>query len=200
MNLAHLKRGLAPSRSARRRAIVVTGYGSGAQIILLCIHRTPYRLTPATAQSGGYRTRRMVLLAAAYRLECSLRQPPWWQVSTRRMRVSVAARHVNGSAVAEFPRSHPAGDRGVHRLVQRLPAAQHARLSQPRRIRRSQQDQEDSLIELSALSVKAGHPRVHLVKITSEVELERDQTLPPGMSDGALPGHRRHRGSHPCTR
>src|SRR5215469_6343290 len=50
------------------------------------------------------------------------------------------------------------GDRGVHRLVQRHPPAQHPGLPQPRRLRKRppRKDQERSLTELSALSVKAG--------------------------------------------
>jgi len=40
--------------------MVVTGYGSGAQIILLCIHGTAHRLVPATAQIGGSGIRRLV--------------------------------------------------------------------------------------------------------------------------------------------
>jgi integrase-like protein len=52
-------------------------------------------------------------------------------------------------------------DRRVHRLVQRHPAARHPGIPQPCRIRRRQQDQEGSLTELSALSVKAGQPHSH---------------------------------------
>jgi len=52
------------------------------------------------------------------------------------------------------------GGRGVHRLVQRHPAAQHPGLPQPRRLRKRprRNAQECSLTELSALSVKAGQP------------------------------------------
>ena len=71
------------------------------------------------------------------------------------------------------PGHGPPRHRRVHRLVQRHPAAQHPRLPQPRRIRRRQQDQEDSLTKSSALSVKAGQPhdlieghwRVHIRKL-----------------------------------
>jgi transposase InsO family protein len=46
----------------------------------------------------------------------------------------------------------PPGDRGIRRLVQRCPAAQHPRIPQSRRVRGSPQDEEGSLTELSALS------------------------------------------------
>ena len=54
------------------------------------------------------------------------------------------------------------GGRGVHRLVQRHPAAQHPGIPQPRRLRKQppRKDQECSLTELSALSVKAGQPQL----------------------------------------
>jgi len=61
-----------------------------------------------------------------------------------------------------YPGHSPPGHRRVHRLVQRHPAALHPRIPQPRRIRRRQQDQEGSLTELSALSVKAGQPHAVL--------------------------------------
>ena len=56
------------------------------------------------------------------------------------------------------------GGRGVHRLVQRHPAAQHPRLPQPRRLRKRppRKAQESSLTKSSALSVKAGQP--HMAK------------------------------------
>jgi len=67
--------------------------------------------------------------------------------------------------------AHPGGclpgGRGVHRLVQRHPAAQHPGLPQPRRLRKraSREAQECSLTELSALSVKAGQPQVAYLEL-----------------------------------
>jgi hypothetical protein len=58
------------------------------------------------------------------------------------------------------PRHGPAGDRGIHRLVQRRPAAQHARLQDTRRIRRTGQDPEGSLTESSALNAGSIVPRL----------------------------------------
>ena len=57
-------------------------------------------------------------------------------------------------AVGQWRREHPGQD-----IADGHPAAQHPGLPQPRRIRRRQQDQEGSLTESSALSVKAGQPQ-----------------------------------------
>jgi hypothetical protein len=61
-------------------------------------------------------------------------------------------------AVTDRPGTRPGGHRGVHRLGQRHPAAQHPQLPQPGRIRRRQQDQEGKPTGSSALSVKARQP------------------------------------------
>jgi hypothetical protein len=69
-------------------------------------------------------------------------------------------------------------DRGVHRLVQRHPAAQHPGLPQPGRIRKRppRHDQQSSLTESSALYVKAGQPQsLELDDYCGKIELSTQQ-------------------------
>ncbi len=76
-----------------------------------------------------------------------------------RIVLRLAQRRTDRSSGLANPRHSPPGHRRLHRLVQRHPAPQHPRIPQPSRIRRRQQDQEGSLTESSALSVKAGQPQ-----------------------------------------
>jgi transposase InsO family protein len=59
-------------------------------------------------------------------------------------RFRLAQRRADRLAGLAHPRHRRAGDRGIPRLVQRHPAAQHARRRDTRRIRRTGQDQEGS--------------------------------------------------------
>jgi transposase InsO family protein len=98
---------------------------------------------------------RTELVADALANAVAARDPKFFRLAQRR-----ADRY---PGVAQLGRGLP-GDRGVHRLVQRHPAAQHPGLPQPRRLRKRplRKDQECSLTELSALSVKAGQPHIRL--------------------------------------